>query len=114
MAKIKLDDHCLELEQVSVILASPNFGGGPSGNTDVLLDILNVVTDMGGCHDLINTLLKELPEYRESNGWTPEWKVRRLLEAAQCVEFEIVGSPSVTSLGIHTEEEETTSPIDQK
>ena len=114
MAKIKMDDHLLQLEQVSVILASPNFGGGPSGNTDVLRDILDVVTDMGGCHALINTLLKELPEYRESNGWTPEWKVRRLLEATQCVGFEIVGTPSVTSLVIHSEEEETTSPIDQK
>jgi len=114
MAKIKMDDHCLELERVSVILASPNFGDGASGNTDVLLDILNVVTNMGGCHDLIDTLLKELPEYSESNGWTPEWKVRQLLEAARCVEFEIVGTPSVTSLVIHSEEEETTSPIDQK
>ena len=104
MAKIKMDDHCLELERVSVILASPNFGDGASGNTDVLLDILNVVTDMGGCHDLIDTLLKELPEYSESNGWTPEWKVRQLLEAARCVEFEIVGTPSVTSLVIHSEE----------
>jgi hypothetical protein len=104
MAKIKMDDHCLELEQVSVIIASPNFGDGPSGNTDVLLDILHVVTNMGGCHALIDTLLKELPEYSESNGWTPEWKVRQLLEAVRCIESEMVGSPSVTSLGIHSEE----------